>query len=79
MMNKILYKMLTLCLIACATLYPINDANAIISADTYNERHVQDQLNTVLLTPPDAAAAIASINMLPFDAQRDALNELSGE
>lgn len=69
------------CLSTCALFFPHNQllSALIISADTYNERHVQGQLNGAVLPPADIATAIANINALPPSHQRDALNELSGE
>lgn len=73
-----------ICLGTCAFFYPLEEINAVItSAETYNERHVANQLNIALtelpLLPPALAAELLLINALPASAQRAVLNDLSGE
>ena len=79
-MKKTLQILFTICLSASAIFYPLDNLmSQILSAETYNERHVQNELNSSLLVPIDIAVAIANINILSLEEQRDALNELSGE
>lgn len=83
-MKKILATLFNICLGTCAFFYPLEEINAVItSAETYNERHVANQLNIALtelpLLPPALAAELLLINALPASAQRAVLNDLSGE
>lgn len=78
-MKKTLYTLFNLCLSTCAIIYPLGHVSAISSAETYNERHVQSQLNGAILTTPGLAADVAVLSALPASAQRDALNDLSGQ
>ncbi len=78
-MKKTLYSLFNVCLSTCALIYPFDNLFSIIlSADTYNERHIEKQLNKLLI-PLDAASVVADISLLPLSEQRRALNDLSGE
>lgn len=77
-MKKIVNSMLC-CLAACAVLYPMGEVSAAItSAKTYNERHVQRQLNS-LIVPLEIGLVNAALALLPVDEQRKALSDMSGE
>lgn len=80
-MKKTVYTLFNFFLSSCALFYPLDHLTSapILSADTYNERHVQNQLNSVLLPPVDLGLTIADINALSPSTQRDILNRLSGE
>lgn len=78
-MKKIVRSLLS-CLTICAAITPFSHANAvdITSARTYNERHVQKELNR-LFVPLEVLNEKAAILALPAREQRDVLNEISGE
>jgi outer membrane autotransporter protein len=79
-MKKTWKTLLNICLSSCALFYPMDNLVSLItSAETYNERHVQTQLNNVIPTTADLVAVITEINALPASEQRRALNALSGE
>lgn len=77
-MKKTLNSLFIICL-SLAVFYPLDHLLSLItSADTYNERHVEFQLNDGALSP-EAALIIASIEPLSLAEQRRALNDLSGQ
>ena len=81
-MKKTLHTLFTICLSTSAILYPLDNLFSFItSADTYNERHTQSQLNTLIRAEPTSALGISfeSISALPLSEQRSILNEFSGE
>ena len=79
-MKKIMCSILNFCLCSFVIFYPTSHLTSVItSARTYNERHVQNQLNSAILPPLQVAEAIALISSLPPSEQREALNQLSGE
>ncbi len=79
-MKKTLSLLFNICLSTCAIFYPVDNLlNASYSTETYNERHVQAQLNSVLESSVDLGYAVDSFSALSESDPSDSLNSLSGE
>jgi outer membrane autotransporter protein len=79
-MKKTSITLLNICLGVSALFYPTDKVSAVITgAQTYNERHTQDALNSPLLAPTAIGIENAIISAQSADQQRDTLNDISGE
>lgn len=77
-MKKTLLTLFTICLSSCAIISPFDKLFSINSAVTYNERHVEKQLNGQFL-PQEVTDIVADISLRSRSEQRRLLNDLSGE